>query len=622
MDDVQAKFDRAFELLGAEFDVLLIVPPFAGLYRPALSVHLLQAVAERAGFRARILYANLLFAILGGENLYNTAWSGHFGWLWGERLFAATAFGLPRLAYRESELRKQIASLESPEDDEAIFDQLVTLEGKVGPFCADLGERFAALRFSMAGATSTYHQTAAGCALLAEVKRALPKVVTAMGGANCEGEMAKGIASLGAPIDYIFSGECDSVFPEFLRRIATGEPLPPDRIIRGEACADLDSLPEPSFEDYFAQLANALPSCREDNEVWLPYESSRGCWWGARQHCTFCGLNDETMAFRHKSPDHVIAGARRLLLRYPTRRLGMIDNILPHSYFRTVLPRLAQELPPVQIFYEVKSNLNLEQVELMHRAGIVQIQPGIEALSSSLLQRMKKGVLARQNLALLRYARATGLGVAWNLLYGFPGDQLEDYDSTLALIPLIHHLPPPNGAYLLSLDRFSPYTNDPAAYGISDLKPAPSYACAYPSSADLRSLAYQFTGKYDCAMTSHPELSGTLERACKEWRDAWKAGSPAPALSLVPGDDNYYSLMDTRGLEDTEMFQFLSEEEARTVLLGGPLDRQPLAEWAIDRKLAVALDGWCAPLAVTDFDTWRRFESSTPRAVLAASATI
>ena len=45
------------------------------------------------------------------------------------------------------------------------------------------------------------------------------------------------------------------------------------------------------------------------------------------------------------------------------------------------------------------------------------------------------------------------------------------------------------------------------------------------------------------------------------------------------------------------------------MLIGGPLDRQPLAQWAIERKLAVALDGWCVPLAVTDVETWRRLEA-------------
>jgi len=45
------------------------------------------------------------------------------------------------------------------------------------------------------------------------------------------------------------------------------------------------------------------------------------------------------------------------------------------------------------------------------------------------------------------------------------------------------------------------------------------------------------------------------------------------------------------------------------VLIGGPLDRQPLAPWAIERKLAVALDNWCVPLAVSNVETWRRFEA-------------
>jgi len=424
--------------------------------------------------------------------------------------------------------------------------------------------------------------------------------------------MAQGIASLGGSLDYIFSGECESVFPDFLRRVVAGEPLPADRIVRGEASFDMDSLPEPSFEDYFAQLDNALPAWRENAEIWLPYESSRGCWWGARQHCTFCGLNGETMAFRQKSPERMIAGAKRLLERYPSRLLFMIDNIMPHSYFRTVLPRLAEELPPAEIFYEIKANLNLEQVELLRCAGVYRVQPGIEAFSSSLLRRMKKGVLPRQNLALLRYARAAGLGLYWNLLCELPGDKWEDYEATLELFPLLHHLTPPSGVYPVSIDRFSPYFRDAAAYGITHLEPLPAYSSVFPPSADLPSLAYHFKGEYASAKSSHPELYASLDRAVREWKDCWKTGAAAPALSLTRGDDGYFTLMDSRGLEGTDFFQFLNEEEARTVLVGGPLDRQPLAEWAFERKLAVNLDGWCVPLAVTDVETWRRFEAHVP----------
>jgi hypothetical protein len=91
---------------------------------------------------------------------------------------------------------------------------------------------------------------------------------------------------------------------------------------------------------------------------------------------------------------------------------------------------------------------------------------------------------------------------------------------------------------------------------------------------------------------------------------------PAPTLNLVAGGDGYYTLMDTRGLEGTETFQSLNEEEARTVLIGGPLDRQPLAEWAFERKLAFACDGWCVPLVVADVETWRRFEAPAQQVVL------
>ena len=44
------------------------------------------------------------------------------------------------------------------------------------------------------------------------------------------------------------------------------------------------------------------------------------------------------------------------------------------------------------------------------------------------------------------------------------------------------------------------------------------------------------------------------------------------------------------------------------MLIGGPIDRQPLGCWAIERKLAVGLDGWCVPLAVTEVEAWKGLE--------------
>lgn len=51
MDNFHAKCDRTFDFLGTDSDAVLIVPPFADLYRPSLGVHLLQAAAEKTGLR-------------------------------------------------------------------------------------------------------------------------------------------------------------------------------------------------------------------------------------------------------------------------------------------------------------------------------------------------------------------------------------------------------------------------------------------------------------------------------------------------------------------------------------------------------------------------------------------
>jgi hypothetical protein len=289
----------------------------------------------------------------------------------------------------------------------------------------------------------------------------------------------------------------------------------------------------------------------------------------------------------------------------------MADNIMPYSYFRTLLPALAEELPRASIFYEEKSNLSLDQVYMLRRAGVELIQPGIEALSSGLLKAMKKGVLARQNIALLRYARSAGLWLNWNLLCDFPGDESEYYESTLALIPLLSHLNPPYAIRRLVVDRFSPYFNQPAAYGISNLRPHPTYAEVFPETARVKELAYQFHGDYLSEYRKSPSggVTQALQEEVNDWRSRWDdLASAPPALDITPMGDGVYFLADLRNLPGTDSFGFLTREEAGAVLAGGPVEKQDLSSWAIERRLAVELDGWLVPLAVSDYETMKAFE--------------
>ncbi len=345
--------------------------------------------------------------------------------------------------------------------------------------------------------------------------------------------------------------------------------------------------------------------------ILLPIETSRGCWWGQKHHCTFCGLNAQTMEHREKSPDRVISELQRLLEKHPTKIVCAVDNIMPRSYFRTLLPRLPAEVPGLQAFYEQKSNLSLNDVEALRAAGICEIQPGIEALSTSLLKRIDKGVSARQNIALMRYARAVGLSLTWNLLYAFPGDQAEDYEQTLALVPLLRHLSPPGGLSHLSIDRFSPYFSFPDNYGIANLRPMNGYDSVLPDGADTRKIAYHFIGDYASASRDRPDLMARLKTEVDHWMSLWRMEEQAlPALALTPMSLDNFLLFDSRGLEGTDEIQFIDRDEASVVLTGRRLDeRDDVVEWALDARLVVEIDGRFVPLVTAEPPVLREFES-------------
>jgi radical SAM superfamily enzyme YgiQ (UPF0313 family) len=199
-------------------------------------------------------------------------------------------------------------------------------------------------------------------------------------------------------------GEGDVAFPELLVALAEEKnPL----VILGVASRidgdvayggdrplfdDMDALPTPRYDDYFNRAeATGLLSRSRTRHTPIPFESSRGCWWGQKHHCTFCGLNAGGMRFRAKSVARVESELSSSLVRTGAT-LTAVDNIVDTDYLQTLFPRIIAAGKDYKPFYEVKSNLTREHLKAMHAAGIVVIQPGIESFSTHVLQLMKKGV--------------------------------------------------------------------------------------------------------------------------------------------------------------------------------------------------------------------------------------
>ena len=484
----------------------------------------------------------------------------------------------------------------------AAVRRLHRVEAAAGAWIDELADTIAAHGYRIVGCTTTFEQTVSSVALLDRVKRRQPDVVTIIGGANCEGEMAEGIASLDASIDYIFSGESDHTFPAFVQDVlGGGRPAP--RIVVGRPCEDMDARPTPRFTEFFEQRERHLSgSARASATTYLTYETSRGCWWGQKQHCTFCGLNGEGMASRRKDAARVLDELRTLTREHPTRNIGMADNIMPHEYFRTLLPHLSREVPNLHLFYEQKANLTLAQVLALKEAGVTTIQPGIEALSSPMLRLMKKGVQAWQNLLLLRYVRMAGIRTLWSVLCGFPGDTAEVYQDTLRIVRLIDHLPPPTALWHLTVDRFSPYFTRPADFGVAKIAPYPAYGDVFPPGAATEKLAYHFVAEYQSAADHNLDVIHELGQDLEQWRQAWRRPYGRRPELKVERCEGTFVLLDTRGLPGTQASRPLTRDEAVALLFHTRYQNTPEQEAAIAAALAVAVDGYFIPLPVARVD--------------------
>ena len=391
---------------------------------------------------------------------------------------------------------------------------------------ADLVARAITTRnYRVVGCTTMFDQTSASIALLNRVKALSPATVTILGGANCEGEMAEGIRSIGSNIDHIFSSESDGTFVRFLNKLRDGNTEATSVIRDPQPVMDLDRLPNLDFRGYRGQLETFVPL--DGHVVSYPVETSRGCWWGQKHHCTFCGLNGLQMTFRQKSPERVIDELTCLRNQLPNEplRVSMTDNIMPYQFFETVVPRLRGQLPDTSIFYEQKANLTLEKVLALKQASIDEIQPGIESFSTASLVRMRKGVTAAQNLNLLRFARSAAIKVFWNLLIDFPGEQAEELTRMTAVVPLLHHLPPPKDVTPLRIERFSPYFDRPADFGLPEPRPFSSYADVFPSSTVIEKIAYFFDADYQSATRDTAGAADALRHEVERWRQSWMTGA-------------------------------------------------------------------------------------------------
>ncbi|MHB1034244.1 MAG: RiPP maturation radical SAM C-methyltransferase [Pirellulales bacterium] len=598
--------------------VLVVNMPFCSLRWPAIGPSLLKAGLERQGIGCDVAYFSFDFAEAVGLAAYQWI-SDAFGFvLGGERVFAKTLFkdNLPDdETYYLEILRRADPELTAEERHE--YEQT---SRAVEPFLDRCLAQTDWSRYALVGFSTTFQQTVASLALARRIKEAHPAICIAMGGANCEGEMGRAILEQFSWIDFVFSGEADLGFPELAARLLAGGPAPaiPGMFVRGEPApsgraepgidnlvADLDALPDPDYDDYFRRLSES--PLRDEIKPLLLFETARGCWWGEKRRCTFCGLNGNAAGFRAKSPGRAVEELRHLVERYGIRNACATDNIMDFRYYDTFLPALARANLGVALEYELKTNLSREQVKALVAAGLRAAQLGIETFLTPVLRLMRKGVTGIENLQTLKWFTEAGIEVKWNFLYGFPGERPEDYAALPELFSALVHLAPPQAAGQVRLDRFSSYFESPEAFGLANVRPNAAYRHVYPASEDvLARLAYYH--EFDYADGRRPaDYMGPALAALAAWQDQ----APRGSLRYLDRSDGVLVLNDSRPgagvfqrrLTGPERAAYLVCDTARSFAQIVAYVRQACGEIPdLEARLARVLDDWLATRIIVRLD--------------------
>jgi len=577
--------------------------PFASLMHPSMAAGQIKSILLREGMDCRVHNFNFLFAgMIGLANYELMALQRGFDVQVGEWLFSRQAwnrdFGPSEDQCIEECLQSPVGMYQK-DDARAWFRRVRNhvvpefLDRAAREIVSSLPESVDSGHYPVVGFSCTYFQTLSSIALMRRLRQLRPDVKIVCGGACFHDEMGLELIRVVDCIDAISMGEADDVVAPLFRALSTGqEPRglqgvvfrsSAGQLVQGPPPAPvareiLENNPDPDFQEYVQDLAALHRDSRGSARirVFLPFEASRGCWKGQRMHCTFCGLNNRGLAFRAKSGARVRKTLDHLAGTYPgINRYHATDCILPREFFNDFLPDLCDN--PIQggaeLFAEVRSTLNRQEMELLARAGVVYLQPGVESLSTHLLQCMNKGVTALRNVYFLKLCRVNGIYPLWNIMTRVPGEVQQDYDAMSELIPRLIHLPPPfGGARFVEMQRFSPYFTNPGRWA-SEIKPRPWYRALYPQdSVQIENVAYFFDARWKDVLEE--KAYDRLHSVTEAWINIWRFSSDLPRLDYVMTDNKEMIITDTRKPSRNGRWELDFRESSVMRLLDDPITKK------------------------------------------------
>jgi radical SAM superfamily enzyme YgiQ (UPF0313 family) len=174
----------------------------------------------------------------------------------------------------------------------------------------------------------------------------------------------------------------------------------------------------------------STPSTLKDQEIWIPFQSRRGC----PMDCSYCSTATIEGRIIRKHDPHKVVEAISRYAEAGMDHFFFVDNTfnLPSAYAKTLCEQLILSKLKItwrSILYPWK--VDDELVEKMAEAGCREVSLGFESGSAKILANMNKKYLPADVRNISDRLKKFGIGRMGFLLFGGPGETKETANESL-----------------------------------------------------------------------------------------------------------------------------------------------------------------------------------------------
>jgi len=218
------------------------------------------------------------------------------------------------------------------------------------------------------------------------------------------------------------------------------------------------NLDDYDFSKYFAP------------KIVLPYQSSRGCYWGK---CSFCD-QDFGQNFNVKNTDKVISEFKEFKDKYNISDYEFIDESVSPVYLKELSEKLKENNCNVRFFFDARLEtlFTKDILKAGYDSGLRMIMWGLESGSEKILKLINKGIDLDKRFDILQNAKDAGI---WNfafIFFGFPAENIEDARMTVKMLTENKDIIHSYGRSVFTMGRHSKLAGEPEKYGITKIYPA------------------------------------------------------------------------------------------------------------------------------------------------------